>query len=90
MISAYSRGVGVCPGRFTLNPVCAFRVINPKENFTYFPYLDFEEFKKSLGEEAEGVTDAQIEELRTIGYKFADAVFEQWLRKRNGAAAKPQ
>lgn len=45
--------------------------------------LTFEEFKKSLGDEAEGVTDAEIEELRIFGYKFADAVFEQWLRKRN-------
>ena len=45
--------------------------------------LTFEEFKKSLGDEADGVTDEQIEELRVIGYQFADAVFEQWLRKRN-------
>lgn len=45
--------------------------------------LTFEEFKKSLGDEANGYTDEQIEHIRDIGYKFADAVFEQWLRKRN-------
>lgn len=45
--------------------------------------LTFDEFKKSLGDEVDGVTDAEIEELRVIGYQFADAVFEQWLRKRN-------
>lgn len=83
MTVAYSSGVKSRPARSAPIHVCAFRVVKHIGYLTFYPYLEFDEFKKSLGDEAEGVTDAQIEELRTFGYKFADAVFEQWLRKRN-------
>jgi hypothetical protein len=47
--------------------------------------LTFEEFKKSLGDEADDFTDEQIEHIRVVGYQLADAFFEQWLRKRNAS-----
>lgn len=83
MIVVYSNGTNARPERSVPIHICAFRAVKHSEYLTFYPYLEFDEFKKSLGDEADGVTDAEIEELRIIGYKFADAVFEQWLRKRN-------
>ncbi len=41
------------------------------------------EFKKILGQKAEGKTDQEIEVIRDTLDKFADAIFDKWLLKRN-------
>jgi hypothetical protein len=41
------------------------------------------EFKKLLGKAAEGLTDAEIEGIRALEYRVADATFDIWLRDRN-------
>jgi hypothetical protein len=43
--------------------------------------LSFERFRRALGQEAEQYTDAQIDRMRLICDKIADAVFDDWLNK---------
>jgi len=45
--------------------------------------MSFPEFKKLIGPLANTMTDAEIEKLRELEYRFADVVFDWWLRKRN-------
>jgi hypothetical protein len=46
--------------------------------------ISLEEFKALLGPLAETLTDAEIADLRTMEYQFADAVIEWWLRNSAG------
>ena len=41
------------------------------------------EFKNLLGTLADKMTDEQIGQLRDVEYAIADAIFDQWLPKRN-------
>ncbi len=43
------------------------------------------EYKKSLGEYAQDLTDEQIEKLMIAFDKIADLIFDSWLNKRNAA-----
>lgn len=47
--------------------------------------LSFEDFKKSLGQNANKYSDEQIESMRMLCDKIADLVFDAWLNKRNAA-----
>jgi len=40
------------------------------------------EFKKLMGEEAIGLTDQEIEEIRDAQYKAAELAFEFWQRDK--------
>jgi hypothetical protein len=45
--------------------------------------ISLAKFKELIGEEAEGLTDAEIEEIRDAQYKFARLAFDKWaLEKR--------
>ena len=39
------------------------------------------EFKKLMSEEARGLTDQEIEEIRDAQYKMAELAFEFWNKK---------
>lgn len=43
--------------------------------------ISFEDFKKKLGNT--NLTDEEIVRLRDMEYQLADAIFGQWLKKRN-------
>jgi hypothetical protein len=45
--------------------------------------MEFEEFKKTLGTLAEKLSDEEIDKLRILLDKFADLMFDRWLRKIN-------
>ena len=45
--------------------------------------FDLIEFRELLGDEAEGLTDAEVLRIRDIQYGFFSAAFDVWLRKRN-------
>lgn len=45
--------------------------------------IPVDKFRDLLGEEADGLTNKQIEEIRDLEYRIADAVFDLWLRERN-------
>ncbi len=45
--------------------------------------LSFAEFKEALGPAAKKYTDLQIEKMRLICDRFADVVFDTWLREKN-------
>ena len=47
--------------------------------------MDLAEFRKVLGPAGENMPDAEVLRIRQIEYGLADAIFEQWLRKRNKA-----
>jgi hypothetical protein len=40
-------------------------------------------FKEILGEEARGLTDQEIEEIRDAQYKMAELAFEFWQKARH-------
>jgi len=40
-------------------------------------------FKKILGEEAQGLTDQQIEQIRDTQYQFARLAFYKWAKEKN-------
>ena len=40
------------------------------------------EFKKLMGDEARGLTDQEIEEIRDAQYKMAGLAFEFWQEKK--------
>jgi hypothetical protein len=40
------------------------------------------EFKKLMGEETNGLTDQEIEEIRDAQYKAAELAFEFWQRDK--------
>jgi hypothetical protein len=40
------------------------------------------EFKKLMGEEARGLTDQEIEEIRDAQYKMAELAFEFWRKEK--------
>jgi hypothetical protein len=40
------------------------------------------EFKKLMGEEAIGLTDQEIEEIRNAQYKMAELAFEFWRKDK--------
>ena len=45
--------------------------------------LSFEEFRKTLGPSVHKYTDVQIDQMRLVFDRLADAVFTNWLRERN-------
>jgi hypothetical protein len=45
--------------------------------------IPFDEFKKLLGSEAEGLSDVEIERIRDIEHRLADIIFDAWLQERN-------
>ncbi len=45
--------------------------------------IELTDFRKSLGGLGEKLTDEQLQQLRDMECKLADAVFDQWLHKRN-------
>lgn len=45
--------------------------------------IALEKFKKTLGSIAAKLTDDQIERIRIIEDRIADAAFDAWLKKRN-------
>jgi hypothetical protein len=53
------------------------------ENNENSTVLSFKEFKKALGPAAAKYTDAQINQMRLICDRLADAVFDDWLSERN-------
>ena len=42
--------------------------------------MEFEEFKKTLGPLADKLSDEEIDGLRVLLDKFADLMFDRWLR----------
>jgi hypothetical protein len=53
------------------------------ENIENSSTLSFNEFKKSLGIGATKYTDKQINEIRLVFDRIADATFDKWLEGRN-------
>ena len=51
--------------------------------------LSIEDFKKALGSKASSLSEAEIERRRDIQDKFADVIFDVWLKKRNRAKTIP-
>jgi len=47
--------------------------------------IELTDFRKSLGGLGEKLTEEQVQQLRDMEYKLVDAVFDQWLHKRNQA-----
>ena len=45
--------------------------------------ISLDKFKKLLGEAGNGLTDQEIEKIRTADYQLADALFDIILRERN-------
>jgi len=45
--------------------------------------IPFTDFKKLLGPYGERLTDEQVKRLRDIEYQIANAIFDQWLPRRN-------
>lgn len=45
--------------------------------------LSFDAFKKALGSAALKYSDTEIERMRAVCDKFADAFFDGWLKRRN-------
>ncbi|MDB5204924.1 MAG: hypothetical protein JWP09_952 [Candidatus Taylorbacteria bacterium] len=45
--------------------------------------VSFYDFKKALGPTANNLTDLEIEHIRVICDKVADAFFDKWLRDKN-------
>lgn len=45
--------------------------------------LALEEFKKALGPKANSLSEAEIERIRGIQDKFADAFFDAWIKRKN-------
>jgi hypothetical protein len=45
--------------------------------------LSIEQFKKSLGPLSNSLSEAEIEHMRDVQDKFADILFDIWLKKRN-------
>jgi hypothetical protein len=41
------------------------------------------EFRKLLGKAAIGLSDAEVEHMRDLADRFANIVFDSWLRERN-------
>ncbi|MDD3307918.1 MAG: hypothetical protein PHO29_12585 [Acetobacterium sp.] len=44
--------------------------------------ISTEKFKELLGEDAEGITDEEIEEIRDAQYKFAQLAFDEWVQEK--------
>ncbi len=44
--------------------------------------ISLEKFKDLLGEEARGLTDEEIEEIRDAQYKFAQLAFDEWVQEK--------
>ena len=47
--------------------------------------MSLETFKKLLGKAADGLSDAEIESIRELEYRIADAAFGMWIRERKTA-----
>jgi hypothetical protein len=47
-----------------------------------FVMISLDEFRKILGETAINMTDEEVESVRKIQYKFAEAIFDKWLDDR--------
>jgi len=45
--------------------------------------ISIPEFKKLLGESAQGLSDKEIEEIRDAQRSMAEIVFEHWQNNRN-------
>jgi hypothetical protein len=50
---------------------------------TYVKMIPIPKFKILLGPAAAGLSDAEVERIRDLEYRFANLIFEAWLRKRN-------
>ena len=46
-------------------------------------------FKKLLGKAADGLTDKQIEEIRDLEYRIADAILDKWRREQGSHTSEP-
>jgi hypothetical protein len=45
--------------------------------------MSLDDFRKALGQRGKSMTNEDLDTLRIAAYRFADAVFDRWLRKRN-------
>ena len=52
---------------------------------TEYSEVSFDDFKKSLGLAASKYSNEEIERMRVVCDKIADAFFDSWLHKRNSA-----
>jgi hypothetical protein len=50
--------------------------------------ISIEKFKELLGGAGEGLTDKEIEQIRTLEYEIADAIFDFILLEKNGNPQK--
>ncbi len=48
--------------------------------------IDFEAFKKSLGKKSASLSEEEIDKRRMQADRFAEAIFDKWLRKKNGSS----
>ncbi len=65
----------------------------PKENKnlnTFDGCVLFDEFKKSLGPEADRYTNEEIEKMRILCDRIADLMFTTWLKERNSGIVIPE
>ena len=45
--------------------------------------ITLSKFKKLLGEEANNLTDEQIEEIRNTLYQLVEIIFDKWMKEKN-------
>ena len=44
--------------------------------------LSLSEFRKLSGEEAQGLTDKELEQIRDAQYQFAELAFDMWVKEK--------
>lgn len=52
--------------------------------------IPFEDYKRLLGSSAQGMSDAEIEQLRNLHYEWADMFFDGWLKSKNSPFSKQE
>ena len=45
--------------------------------------ISLSKFKEQLGEEAQDLTDEEIEQIYHTYYKLVEIIFDKWLREKN-------
>ena len=45
--------------------------------------LSLPEYKEALGEDAKGISDKELEQLRDAQRDLAEVIFEQWLKDKH-------
>ena len=45
--------------------------------------ISLSKFKELMGDEAQGLTDEEIEAIRNAQYQFAKLAFDKWARERD-------